>query len=69
MKIKSTRQVSCIACRQKITLHEYEGLEGALYSDHHCAEERKRELESLMRLEQGVHKALGITGQSNGLIH
>lgn len=58
MIIKSTRQVSCIACRTEITLREYEGLEDTFYSNHTCREALARELESLTLLEKDTILAL-----------
>jgi len=34
MIIKATKQVKCKTCKKKITLREYEGLEGSWYTDH-----------------------------------
>ena len=36
MKILKSESEKCRDCGKLITLHEYEGLEGAWYTDHHC---------------------------------
>lgn len=38
MIVSKTFEAVCRGCKNKITLREYEGLEGGIYGDHHCPE-------------------------------
>lgn len=38
MLVKQQWEVTCRGCKKKITVYEYEGLEGGRYTSHHCEE-------------------------------